>query len=92
MTSQQKPLNVWLYVILSTLPIVGYYPIKKLKKFRKAFVINLLIVGIGYGLFFLTHNPIPRICVIPVSTVVQCILVYNWVKEHNKNLSQNINT
>src|SRR5438445_183595 len=92
-----KHINLWLYVILSALPIVGYYPVKKLKKMRKMLVINVGVICLAYltsfimakiGYTVLTGATIPIISATPVSIIVQSILVHNWVKEHNQRISE----
>jgi len=66
---------------------------------RKMLVVNLGIVGAAYFISFLmakvgytvlTGATIPIISATPISIVIQSILVYNWVREHNQKLSINV--
>lgn len=55
--------------------------------------INLAILGLVYlGVFLLSLNGYhtqngPTILNLSLTTIIQCILVYNWSKEHNKKIS-----
>ena len=93
-TRPSKPLNLWLYVLMSIPPFICLYPLRKLKKIRLMLLINLAITGGTFGVFYLIsltgyqfHNG-PSLISSAVLIVVQCILVYGWVKKHNKSLIQ----
>lgn len=57
-------------------------------------LINLGVLGLSYlGVYLLSLNGYhtqygPTVTNIAVTTVIQCILVYNWVKQHNQKISQ----
>lgn len=92
--SQSKLINPWLYVLLSIPPFICLYPLKKLKKIRLMLAINLGVLGASYLMVFLlslngyhTQNG-PTVLTASITTVIQCILVYNWVKQHNQKISQ----
>ena len=82
-------------MIVSIIPIIGYWPIKKLKKLRKITIINGIIFGLAYLTSFMMFktgfssnaSSLPIISMTPVTIIVNCILVYNWVKDHNKKLN-----
>jgi len=95
-----KPLNIWLYVLLSIPPFICIYPLRKLKKIRKMFVVNtsilVLSIFMSIAITKLGYDPnLSKLAIFatnPIAIVTQCILVYNWAKKHNQDISPNIMT
>lgn len=89
---QPKPINVWLYVLLSLVPFLNIYPLQKLHKIRTMFLIDLGLIVSAYVISFLMIESgykiqngalLPIVSAIPLFVVVQVICVYNWAKTHN---------
>lgn len=82
--NKQKPINIWLYIILSLIPFVGYYPFLKIKKTRRILLLNIPIaIGIFTILLFVNHI-LGQILSYTVIPTIDAIFLYNWIKGYNK--------
>lgn len=79
-----KPINVKLYVILSLIPFLGYYPFVKLKKTMKIFLINLPIGVVSFVILLFVNHFIGQLMSYVVIPTIDAFLIYMWANSYNK--------
>jgi len=88
----KSEVNVWLLVVLSLIPIACIYSFSRIKKFRKMFMVNLVIIGIFLLFVASQHYQISSILqstnwlnyiIIPG---IDAFFVWKWAREYNSKI------